>query len=110
MEGFCIAGAARFVLGFSFIEGGVLGFIIAAVSPAVVVPKILSYLEKGIGTDKDIPTLILAGASIDDVFAVTMFSTFLGLYSGRHMNIGVQIMSIPLSIILGIICGAILGI
>jgi len=109
LEGFCIAVAARFLLGFSFIEGGVLGFIIAAVSPAVVVPKMLSYLEKGIGTDKDIPTLILAGASIDDVFAVTMFSTFLGLYSGRHMNIGVQIMSIPLSIILGIICGAILG-
>jgi NhaP-type Na+/H+ or K+/H+ antiporter len=110
LEGFSIALVSMLLLGFSFIEGGILGFIIAAVSPAVVVPQMLYFSEKGIGTDKGIPTLILAGASIDDVFAITIFSTFLGLYSGSHMNIGIQLFSIPVSIVLGIVLGALAGI
>jgi solute carrier family 9B (sodium/hydrogen exchanger), member 1/2 len=109
VEGFFIAFAATKFLGFSFIEGGMLGFIIAAVSPAVVVPQMLNFMEKGIGTNKGIPTLILAGASIDDVFAITIFSTFLGLYSGSHVNIGVQLLGIPISIILGIAAGVVIG-
>ena len=56
-----------------------LGFIIAAVSPAIIVPAMLSLMENGLGKKKNIPTLILAGASIDDVFAITIFSTFLGM-------------------------------
>lgn len=108
-EGFAIAFMAVKLLGFSFIEGGILGFIIAAVSPAVVVPQMLHYLEKGIGTGKGIPTLILAGSSIDDVFAITIFSTFLGLYSGSHINIGIQFLSIPVSIVLGIVLGIMVG-
>lgn len=110
IEGFTIAGISIWILGFSFIEGGILGFILAAVSPAVVVPQMLDYLDKGIGTNKGIPTLILAGSSIDDVFAITMFSAFLGLYSGSHVNIGIQIISIPVSIILGILLGAAIGV
>ena len=110
IEGFTIAGISVWILGFSFIEGGILGFIIAAVSPAVVVPQMLNYLEKGIGTNKGIPTLILAGSSIDDVFAITMFSAFLGLYSGSHVNIGIRIISIPISIILGILLGVVIGV
>ena len=70
----------------------------------------LKLIENKIGEDKGIPTLILAGASIDDVFAITIFSAFLGLYSGEHINIGVQLLSIPLSIILGIVAGLIIGI
>ena len=109
IEGFFIAVASVKFLGFSFIQGGMLGFIIAAVSPAVVVPSMLKLMENNMGTDKGIPTLILAGASIDDVFAITIFSGFLGLYSGSHMNIGIQLLNIPLSILLGILFGAIIG-
>ncbi|MDK2799790.1 MAG: solute carrier family (sodium/hydrogen exchanger), er 1/2 [Clostridiales bacterium] len=109
IEGFTITFISTIILGFSFIEGGILGFIIAAVSPAVVVPQMLEFTEKGVGTDKGIPTLILAGSSIDDVFAITIFTTFLGLYSGSHVNIGIQILTIPISIILGIVIGFMIG-
>ncbi|MEG0773073.1 cation:proton antiporter [Clostridium sp.] len=109
IEGFFIAFAAMKFLGFTFIQGGILGFIIAAVSPAVVVPAMLSFMERKLGTNKGIPTLILAGASIDDVFAITIFSTFLGLYSGNHVNIGIKLLGIPVSILLGIGAGAIIG-
>jgi NhaP-type Na+/H+ or K+/H+ antiporter len=109
IEGFFIALASTKFLGFSFIQGGLLGFIIAAVSPAVVVPQMLNFIENKIGTKKGIPTLILAGASIDDVFAITIFTTFLGLYSGSHVNIGVKLLGIPVSIVLGIAAGAIIG-
>ena len=109
IEGFFIAFLATKLLGFSFIQGGILGFIIAAVSPAVVVPLMLEFSEKGVGTNKSIPTLILAGASIDDVFAITVFTTFLGLYSGNKVSIGITVLSIPISIILGIGIGFLLG-
>lgn len=109
LEGFSIAFLSIWILNFSFIEGGILGFIVAAVSPAVVVPQMLDFQLQGIGKKRGIPTLILAGASIDDIFAITMFSAFLGLYSGSHMNIGIQILSIPLSIIFGIILGVVVG-
>ena len=108
-EGFAIAFLSTRFLGFSFIEGGMLGFIIAAVSPAVIVPLMLEFSQNGLGTNKGVPTLILAGASIDDVFAITIFSTFLGLYSGIHVNIGIKLLNIPVSIILGIVLGAITG-
>ena len=108
-EGFTIAYASISILGFTFVQGGILGFIIAAVSPAVIVPSMLDFMEKGIGEKKGIPTLILAGASIDDVFAITIFSTFLGIYSGSKVNMGIRILSIPISIILGITAGAVIG-
>ncbi|EJO5348556.1 cation:proton antiporter [Clostridium botulinum] len=105
IEGFVISIISTKLLGFSFIQGGILGFIIAAVSPAVVVPQMLNLIDKGLGKAKSIPTLILAGASIDDVFAITIFSTFLGVYSGKNVNIPMQILKIPGSIILGILIG-----
>ena len=110
IEGFLIAFAAVKLLDFTFIQGGILGFIIAAVSPAVIVPSMLKLMEHDWATKKGIPTLILAGASIDDVFAITLFTGFLGLYSGANMNIGRQILNIPISILLGIIIGLIIGI
>jgi NhaP-type Na+/H+ or K+/H+ antiporter len=85
VEGFAVALLSTVVFGFSFIEGGILGFILAAVSPAVVVPSMLEYMEKGIGTVKGIPTLILAGASIDDVFAITIFTAFFWGYTAAVM-------------------------
>lgn len=105
IEGLFIAIASVKLLGFSFIQGGLLGFIIAAVSPAVVVPQMLSLMDKGLGKAKGIPTLILAGASIDDVFAITIFTTLLGLYTGKNINIAKQILKIPVSIILGTLIG-----
>ncbi len=110
IEGFFIAFASVKFLDFSFIQGGILGFIIAAVSPAVVVPSMLKLIENKIGDTKGVPTLILAGASIDDVFAITIFSTFLGLYSGLDMNIGMKLLNIPISILLGILTGVLIGI
>ena len=109
IEGFTIASISMVFLGFSFIEGGILGFIIAAVSPAVVVPQMLKLSEKGLGTGKGIPTLILAGASIDDVFAITLFTTFSGFYFGQQNNIVSQILGIPVSIMLGIGGGVLIG-
>lgn len=110
LEGFTIAYISMKFFNFTLIQGGMLGFIIAAVSPAVIVPAMLSLMENGLGKKKNIPTLILAGASIDDLFAITIFSTFLGMYSGNNINIGMKILGIPLSIILGILAGVVTGI
>lgn len=109
LEGFTIAYISMKFFDFTFIQGGILGFIIGAVSPAVIVPSMLDLIEKGVGKEKNVPTLILAGASIDDVIAITIFSIFLGMYSGVGVNIGRKIFGIPLSIILGIIAGGIIA-
>ena len=110
MEGFIIALISIKLLGFSFIQGGILGFIIAAVSPAVVVPSMLNMIKEGLGKEKAVPTLIIAGASIDDVFAITIFGVFLSLYSGVNKSIFVQLLNIPISISLGILIGSIIAI
>lgn len=109
LEGFTIAFLSMKLLNFTFVQGGILGFIIAAVSPAVIVPKMLEFQSLKRGTDKKIPTIILAGASVDDVFAITIFSSFLALYGGKSVNILRNILSIPLSILLGIGIGAGIG-
>lgn len=109
-EGITILFLASYLLKISRIEAGMLAFIIAAVSPAVVVPSMLVLIEKGKGKIKGIPTLVLAGASIDDVIAITLFSTFLGFYSGENINITLKILNIPISVILGIVIGVIAGI
>ena len=109
-EGLTIMVVASYMLGISKIEAGMLGFIIAAVSPAVVVPPMLNFMSRGKGEKKGIPTIILAGASIDDVFAITIFSTFLGLYGGEKVNIAMKILDIPLSILIGIAIGVISGV
>lgn len=109
LEGFTVALLSMQLFNFTFIQGGILGFIIAAVSPAVIVPAMLDLMDRGIGKEKNIPTLILAGASIDDVFAITIFSAFLGMYGGGNINISVKILSIPVTIILGVVAGVIIG-
>jgi len=109
IEGITIMLTSTLLFDLSIIEGGILGFIVAAVSPAVVVPSMLDYIDQKIGTEKSIPTLILASASVDDVFAITIYTAFLGLYLGSTGNIGVQLLNIPISIVLGIGVGIILG-
>ncbi len=109
IEGFTIILFSMLFFNLEFYQAGILGFTIAAVSPAVVVPSMLKLSEQGYGRKKEIPTMILAGASIDDVIAITIFSTFLGLALGKNTNIFFNILSIPISIILGILLGVIIG-
>lgn len=109
-EGFTIMMVTHLLLGFPLPICGTLGFIIAAVSPAVVVPEMLSLKEKNLGKEREIPTLILAGASIDDIFAITLFSSFLSLSLGKNINIYKEFLKIPLSIIIGIVLGGVIGI
>ncbi len=109
IEGFTIAFVSMRFLGFGFTEGAILGFIVAAVSPAVVVPRMLHFSEKGIGADKGIPTLILAGSSIDDVFAVTMLTSFLAVYTTASVNVAGQVLTVVSSIVIGISIGVLAG-
>lgn len=105
LEGFSIAIASMIFFKFSFVQGSILGFIIAAVSPAVVVPQMINLINQKRGTDKNIPTLILAAASVDDIFAITIMTTFISIYNGDNINIFRKILDIPISIFLGISIG-----
>lgn len=109
-EGLTIMYVASALLDIPRIEAGMLGFILAAVSPAVIVPSMLSFIERKRGAKKGIPTLILAGASIDDVVAITIFSAIVGMYGGKHINLFRQLLNIPLSIALGILLGLIFSV
>lgn len=108
-EGAAVAFLSARLFGLSFEEAGMLGFIIAAVSPAVIVPLMLDYIERKKGEKNAVPTLILAGASIDDVFAITIFSAFLAIYRGTASSLIGSLLGIPISILLGIISGIIAG-
>ena len=105
MEGTAVIFAAIYLLNFEFVEAGILAFIIAAVSPAVVVPQMLSLIEQQKGAVKGVPTLVLTGASVDDVVAITIFSAFLSIYGGQQINVFRQALNVPLAIIFGIIFG-----
>ncbi|MCK4551923.1 MAG: cation:proton antiporter [Tenericutes bacterium] len=92
----------------SLIEGFILGSIVAAVSPAVVVPRMIGYIEKKLGTNKQIPQLILAGSSIDDIYCIVMFTIFLGIYQTNTFN-ALSIVLLPVSIITSLILGILIG-
>ncbi len=109
IEGSTITFIGYYWLDFSLPEAGMLGFILAAVSPAVVVPQMLNLKERGFGKNREVPTLVLAGASVDDVFAITIFGLFLAAGTGDNANIFTLLMQAPLSIVLGICMGAGLG-
>lgn len=93
------------LLGLTTLEAAIMGAILAAVSPAVVVPRMVKLMDEGY---KDIPQLILAGASVDDVYVIVLFSTFIGMIQGQGANI-MNFINIPISIILGILIGLLLG-
>lgn len=90
------------------IDAGILGGVLAAVSPAIVVPRMIKLMNEGYGKDKHIPEMILAGASVDDVFVIVFFSSFLALKTGGDLSF-MNFLNIPISIITGIILGIIIG-
>ena len=96
------------LLGISLLDAAIMGSVVAAVSPAVIVPKMLQLMDEGYGTIESIPQLILAGASVDDVFVIVMFTAFLSLAQGESVNI-LSFVNFPLSIQNGFLCGALLG-
>lgn len=96
---------APLLLGISSMEAAILGCILAAVSPAVVVPPMIRFIEERRGEKKNIPTMVLAGASLDDVTVIVVYSILIGIYSGKQINIGWQLAGIPLSIFTGIALG-----
>ncbi len=96
------------LLGVSVLEAAILGSVLAAVSPAVVVPRMVRLMEEGYGTEKGIPQLILAGASVDDVYVIVLFTTFSGIMQGKSVSV-MSFLNIPISIILGMIIGLLAG-
>lgn len=99
---------APVILGITRVEAAVMGAVLAAVSPAVVVPRMVSLMEKKYGTEKAIPQMILAGASCDDIFVIVLFTTFLGMAQGGSADM-MDFVNIPVSIVLGILLGAVVG-
>lgn len=111
LEGATVAVTARLILQWSWVEAGLLGFVLAAVSPAVVVPQMLGLKESGHGEEKEVPTLILAGSSLDDVFAITLFGALLNMTRiGREqVSLARELLHIPVSIAVGIAAGLLIG-
>ena len=93
----------------SLLEAAVMGAVLAAVSPAVVVPRMVKLMEEGYGVKEGIPQLILAGASVDDVYVIVLFSTFSGMMQGEGASV-IRFVNIPVSIILGMIIGLTIGV
>lgn len=96
------------LLDMSLLEAAIMGSVLAAVSPAVVVPRMVKLMETGYGTKKGIPQLILAGASVDDVYVIVLFTTFTGMMQGKDVSV-ISFLNIPISIVLGIIIGIVSG-
>ena len=99
---------APMLFGISIIDAAVMGSVLAAVSPAVVVPRMIKIMDEGYGKDKSIPQLILAGASVDDVFVIVVFTVLTAFASTGEIN-ATDFLQIPLSIILGVLLGVIVG-
>ena len=96
------------LMGLSVLESAVMGAVLAAVSPAVVVPRMVKLMDEGYGVKEGIPQLILAGASVDDVYVIVLFSTFVGMMQGEGASI-LKFVNIPVSIFFGIAIGLFLG-
>ncbi len=107
-EGFAVAALFWYLFRSSWLEGAILGFILAAVSPAVIVPFMLELRERGLGANKEIPAMILASAAVDDVFAITMFSVFLGLAVGTGQAV-IKLAWVPVEIAGGVALGLLAG-
>lgn len=110
IEGLAITAAGPWLLGLSLLESAVLGSVLAAVSPAVVVPSMIRFIKERRGAAKDIPTMIMAAASVDDVYVIVAHTAILGVYVGKQVNLTWQIASVPISLILGVAVGLAVGI
>ena len=96
------------LLGLTMLEAAIMGAVLAAVSPAVVVPRMVKLMEEGYGTKQGIPQLILAGASVDDVYVIVLFTTFISMIQGDGVSV-IRFVNIPVSIVLGILIGLFSG-
>ena len=97
------------LMGLTVLEAAIMGAVLAAVSPAVVVPRMVKLMDEGYGVNEGIPQLILAGASVDDVYVIVLFSTFVGMMQGGGASI-LKFVNIPISIFLGIAIGLLIGV
>lgn len=97
------------LLGVSILEAAIIGSVVAAVSPAVIVPRMLKLMESGYGTRNSIPQLIMAGASVDDIFVIVLFASFTGLAKGESIS-WMKLVQIPIAIIIGLVIGLLCGI
>ncbi|MEN8254268.1 MAG: cation:proton antiporter [Verrucomicrobiota bacterium] len=109
MEGSTIALLGPRFLPLTHLESAMLGFIIAAVSPAVVVPMMIGFIKRRMGAKKGIPTMVMAAASLDDVIAIVIFSVLLGFYTGTSGNVLMKAAGVPASILTGIGVGLLVG-
>jgi len=109
IEGSAVAVLSWWILDLPVYAAGMLGFIIAAVSPAVVVPSMLALIDKGYGKKRAIPTLILAGASLDDIFTITVFGVFASLAAGTTTNLVFVFVSVPAGVLAGAGIGILIG-
>ena len=96
------------LLGISLLDAAIMGTVVAAVSPAIIVPKMLHLMDQKYGTSKSIPQLIMAGGSVDDVFVIVMFTAFTGLALGGNIS-AVSFLQIPVAILSGLVLGVLLG-
>lgn len=92
----------------TLLEAAILGSVLAAVSPAVIVPKMIKLMDKGYGDDKKVPQLIMASASVDDIYVIVLFASFISMFEGGSFHIATLI-NIPIAIVLGIVLGVIVG-
>lgn len=97
------------ILGVTVLEAAIMGAVVAAVSPAIIVPRMINLIDKKIGKENSIPQLIMAGASVDDIFVIVLFTAFTGLAKGGDISIS-SFAQIPISIIMGILVGVLMGI
>ncbi len=96
------------LLNITLLEAAIMGTVVAAVSPAVIVPRMINLIEEGYGKDKSIPQMVMAGASVDDIFVIVLFTAFTGLAESGEISVA-QFLTIPTSIILGLIGGVLVG-
>lgn len=108
-EGIAITLAGPYLLGLTLLESAILGSVLAAVSPAVVVPAMIRFMKERKGAAKDIPSMVMAAASVDDIYVIVAHSVIVGLYVGSQVNVAWQVVSVPLSLVLGIAVGLGIG-
>ncbi|HMP71763.1 MAG TPA: cation:proton antiporter [Kiritimatiellia bacterium] len=110
IEGAAITLAGPWLLGLTLLESAILGSVLAAVSPAVIVPAMIRFTKERRGAAKDIPSMVMASASVDDVYVIVAHSAILGIYIGGSVNLLARIASVPLSLTLGIAAGLGVGV
>ncbi|MFW5813655.1 MAG: cation:proton antiporter [Fibrobacterota bacterium] len=109
LEGTVLTVLFHFLFRFDWAIAGLTGFMLAAVSPAVIVPSMLHLKDRGYGRKNEVPTIVLAGASVDDVFAITIFSLFLQAATAGNIALGEALLTVPVALVTGILSGVVVG-